>query len=54
MTTIDKALVALVGAVAEAIDLGLLPDSVKPYLVVVIGFLTALGVYAAPNKPAGA
>lgn len=45
-----KLVAALVGAAGEAAALGLLDSKV---LAVVVAFLTALGVYAAPNADAG-
>lgn len=44
-----KLIAALVGAVASAVSLGLLPDTIGQWLAVVVAFLTAAGVYAVPN-----
>jgi hypothetical protein len=46
---IRKALVALGGALGEALSLGVLHGTVQSVAVVVLGALTALGVYHAPN-----
>lgn len=45
-----KFIVALIGAVLTAVTLGLLPAAVGDWTAVLIAFLTALGVYAVPNK----
>lgn len=45
-----KAIAALIGAVLIAVSNGVLPPEVGPYVEVVVGFLTFLGVYAVHNK----
>lgn len=50
--TVNKFVAAVVGAVLSAAALGLLPEDSKDYITVAIVFLTAIGVYAVPNKPA--
>lgn len=45
-----KVIVALVGAVATAVSLGLVPEQVGDWLAVATAFLTALGVYAVENE----
>jgi hypothetical protein len=52
MKVAAKFIVALVGAAAVAVSLGLLPDSASKWVTVAVAFLTALGVYITPNKPA--
>lgn len=42
---------ALVGAVAVAVAVGLVPGAVGEWLPVIISFLTALGVYGLRNSP---
>lgn len=49
---IRKLVAAIIGAVGEAISLGLLPDPASKYLAVAVAFLTAVGVYMVPNDPA--
>lgn len=44
-----KAVVALVGVVAQAVNLGLLPEQWQEWAAVVIALATAVGVYQAPN-----
>lgn len=51
MTNVRKFIAALVGAALSALSLGLLPDEWAPWVTVAIAFLTAAGVYAAPNEP---
>jgi len=46
-----KLLVALVGAVAQALSLGLIPERYRPWAVMVISVATAAGVYVTPNRP---
>lgn len=46
----SKFIAALIGAVVVAVSVGLLPASVSGWVAVVSAFLTALGVYAVPNK----
>lgn len=48
--TANKFIAALIGAVVVAVSVGLLPASVSGWVVVVTAFLTALGVYAVPNR----
>lgn len=45
-----KFLVALLGAVATAITVGLIPAAVGDWMTVLTVFLTAYGVYAVPNE----
>lgn len=45
---------AIVGAVTEAINLGIVPSSAQHYVTVIVTILTALGVYAVPNGPTAA
>lgn len=45
-----KFITALIGAIVVAISVGLLPASVSGWVAVATAFLTALGVYAAPNR----
>lgn len=47
MNKYRKLIAALVGAAAEAAALGLLDHK---HLAVAVAFLTALGVFAAPNE----
>ena len=51
MTRYAKFIVAVLGAASTAVAQGLVPDTVGQWLPVVIGFATALGVYAMPNTP---
>lgn len=51
--TVAKFVVALVAAVVIAVSQGLLPEAVGGWTTVVVAFLTALGVYAVPNKTNG-
>lgn len=44
-----KLVAALIGAVTEAVSLGLVSGPASKYLAVVVAFLTAVGVYAVPN-----
>jgi hypothetical protein len=46
---VRKLVVALVGALGQAVDAGLVPAQYKPYVSVVLAFATAYGVYAVPN-----
>lgn len=46
----SKFITALVGAVATAISLGLVPQEYENWVAVAISFFTALGVYAVPNQ----
>lgn len=55
MKEVRKALVAIVGVLAVVVtDLlqagNVVPDKYVPYVTVVLGILTALGVYHVPNK----
>lgn len=47
----SKFITAIVGAVVEAINLGLLPHNAQNYVTVAISILTALGVYGVTNGP---
>lgn len=49
MTKIRKALVAVLGAAAEAVTLNLLPTNVARWVGIAIAAATALGVYGVPN-----
>lgn len=51
MTRYAKTVAAVIGALATAATLGLLPEDVAAWLPVVIAFATAIGVYAVPNTP---
>jgi hypothetical protein len=46
-----KALVALGGALGEAVALGVLHGNAQTLAVLVLAGLTAAGVYQAPNAP---
>jgi hypothetical protein len=46
-----KFVVALAGAAAVAVSVGVVPEAVEPYITVALAFLTSLGVYVAPNEP---
>jgi hypothetical protein len=52
LTTARKALIALVGVVAQAVSLGVLHGTVLAYAQVVLALATAVGVYVVPNKAA--
>lgn len=47
----NKLWAALVGAVAQAVTLGLVPDPTAQWLAVVVSFVTAAGVFAVENTP---
>lgn len=47
-----KALVAVVGVVAQLVAVGVLSGSALHWAQVVLAALAAAGVYAVPNKPA--
>jgi hypothetical protein len=49
-----KLIAALVGAVTEGINLGIVPSSAQNYVTVILTVLTTLGVYAVPNGPTAA
>lgn len=49
--TARKFITALLGAIAVAISVGLLPALAGDYLAVAVAFCTALGVYVLPNDP---
>lgn len=51
MTKYAKAVVAVAGAVVQAVNVTALPADVKPWFGVVVALLTAAGVYQVPNKP---
>ncbi len=53
LTTARKWGIALIGAAAQLVAAGLLPDNLKPWGAVVLALATALGVYAVPNTPKG-
>lgn len=44
-----KLIVALVGVVAQAVNLGLLHGTAESWATIVLAAATALGVYTAPN-----
>jgi hypothetical protein len=44
-----KGITALLGAVIEAINLGVIPHQAQNYVTIVVVFLTALGVTGIPN-----
>ena len=50
--TVNKFIAAAIGAVLVAIANGVLPADTSHYLDIAVAFLTAIGVYAIPNKPA--
>lgn len=49
MSKYTKFIVAVIGAVGVAISEGLLPGSATAIVNVIVAFLTAIGVYVAPN-----
>lgn len=51
MNRYRKLIVALVGALSQALALGLLPAPGDHWAAVVIALATAAGVYATPNQP---
>ena len=51
MQEYSKAITAVVGLVAMLISTGVLDGSAQLYVNAAIAALTALGVYAVPNKP---
>lgn len=46
-----KFITAILGAVTEGINLGVVPHSAQNYVTIGVSILTALGVYAVPNAP---
>lgn len=48
-----KAVVAVAGAAASLLGAGLLPDPVAGYVALGLAVLSALGVYAVPNRARG-
>lgn len=46
---VRKLLIALTGALAQAADAGLVPETYKPYVSVALALATAYGVYQVPN-----
>lgn len=52
MSQYRKLIAAIIGAVGEAVALGLLDDTAGKYLAVAVAFATALGVYSFPNEVA--
>jgi hypothetical protein len=50
LTKFDKALVAVIGVLAQLVALGVLHGDALHYANVVIAVATALGVYHMPNK----
>lgn len=53
LAPVRKAAVAILGVVAQVAALGLLPESWKPWGVVVVAAATAAGVYQVPNRKDG-
>jgi hypothetical protein len=51
VSRIRKALIAVAGAVAQAVALGVLPPEWQAWGAVVVALATALGVYVTPNAP---
>lgn len=51
MNRYRKLIAALVGAVGVAMTQGLIAGTAAKWTTVAIGFLTAVGVYIAPNTP---
>lgn len=49
MSRYAKSLVALLGAVAQAVNVAALPDGAKPWFALAAAFLTVAGVYKVPN-----
>lgn len=49
---VRKFVAAIVGAVGQAVVLGLLDDTAGKYLAVFVAAVTALGIYAVPNETA--
>lgn len=47
-----KLVTAGVGAAAELVSLGFLPNQAQSWVAAVVAVLTTLGVYAVPNAPA--
>lgn len=47
-----KAVVAVVGLIAQAVALGLVPAADVKYATALVAAATALGVYGVSNKPA--
>jgi hypothetical protein len=52
LAEVRKFLVALVGALASLLSLGLLPDPVGKYVAGALAVLSAFGVYRVPNAKA--
>lgn len=48
---VQKFVVAILGVLAQALTLGLVPDDIKSYVVVIVSVATAVGVFAVPNRP---
>lgn len=48
-TKARKFAVALVGAVVQVVQMNVLPEKYQGWATGIVAFLTALGVYAAPN-----
>lgn len=46
-----KAIAAAVGALAEIVALGVLPEQYQSWATTLIAVATAAGVYAVPNEP---
>lgn len=46
-----KGIIAAIGGLLQAANLGLLPADVKPWVGVVIAAAVAAGVYSVPNDP---
>lgn len=49
MAQYSKFIAAIVAVIAEAVSLGLLPDSINKVVALVLAVLGALGVYVVPN-----
>lgn len=48
--SVRKFIAAFIGAVVVAVSLGLLPETVGPWLAVISAFASSIGVYAVANK----
>lgn len=51
VSEVRKGVIAVAGAVAEGVSLGVLHGEAETIAVAVLAFLSAVGVYTVPNAP---